>query len=279
MPSQCFDVLVLAGRRDSNDELARAAGASHRALLDIAGVPMVARMLLTLASYPRTGAILLCSDAPDLMTSVPEVAELVAQSRVRLLPAKESPSLSVLAGLEAFAGEAAAGNPVLVTTADHALLDHAMLDHFLDAACRGGADLLVGLVSETLIAERFPDAKRTYVPFRGGRYSGANLFAFMNPAAREMARFWRNAERHRKRPWRMVSTFGLVSLLLFIARRLDLASAFRRVSDLVGVEVAAVLMPTAEAAVDVDKLSDWELVNEIFAERAEVERAENSPLG
>jgi len=269
MSSQCFDVLVLAGRRDANDELARAAGASHRALLDIAGIPMLARVLLTLCSHERIGAILVSSDAPDLMTRVPEVAELVSQSRVRLLTAQDSPSLSVLAGLDELSAHAAAANPVLVTTADHALLDHAMLDHFFDAACSGDADMLVGLVPETLIAERFPDAKRTYLPFRDGRYSGANLFAFMNPAAREMARFWREAEQHRKRPWRMVSTFGFVSLLLFIARRLDLAGAFRRISDVVGVEVAAVVMPTAEAAVDVDKLSDWELVNQIFLERAE----------
>jgi GTP:adenosylcobinamide-phosphate guanylyltransferase len=268
-----FDVLVLAGRRDANDEFAQAAGATHRALLDIAGVPMLARVLATLDSHEQIGAILLCSDAPDLMTDVPEVAELVSRSKVRLLTTESTPSLSVLAGIDTLAAENPAGesqNPVLVTTADHALLDHDMLDFFFDAAQSSGADMAVGLVSESLIAKRFPEAKRTYLPFRGGRYSGANLFAFMNPAAREVAVFWRNAEQHRKQPWRMVSAFGLGSLLLFLTRRLDLAGAFRRVSKIVGVEVAAIEMPTAEAAVDVDKLSDWKLANEIYAERAKV---------
>ena len=270
MSSPCFDVLVLAGRRDENDELARAAGATHRALLDIAGIPMLVRVLEILVSHERIGAILLCSDSLDLMTSVPRVAELVSRSQLRLLPAESSPSRSVLAGIEAIEAENPAGqtrNPVLVTTADHALLDHAMLDHFFDAACAGGADMVAGMVSETLIVRRFPDAKRTYLPFRGERYSGANLFAFMTPAARKILDFWLRAEQHRKQPWRMVSTFGFVSLLLFISRRLDLAAAFRRVSDVVGIVVAAVEMPTAEAAVDVDKLSDWELVKNIFAER------------
>ena len=55
MPDLRFDVLVLAGRRDENDELAAAAGATHRALLDIAGTPMLARVLnpAELGTTPR----------------------------------------------------------------------------------------------------------------------------------------------------------------------------------------------------------------------------------
>jgi hypothetical protein len=34
-------------------------------------------------------------------------------------------------------------------------------------------------------------------------------------------------------------------------------------------------MPTAEAAVDVDKVSDWELVNRIFAENEAENQAKN----
>jgi GTP:adenosylcobinamide-phosphate guanylyltransferase len=270
-----FDVLVLAGRRDANDELAKAAGATHRALLDIAGEPMLVRVLATLIAHDRTDAILLCTDAPDVLQDVPLIAEMLERSQVRFFPAQASPSRSVLAGIDALASSRSAGetdNPLLVTTADHALLDHAMLDYFFAAACRSGADASVGLVSRSLIAERFPNAKRTYLPFRGERYSGANLFAFMNPSARNVVLFWRSAEQHRKQPWRMVSKFGLLSLLLFISRRLDLASAFRRVSDVMGATVAAVEMPTAEAAVDVDKVSDWQLVNRIFEERAQTSR-------
>jgi len=209
------------------------------------------------------------------MREVPQIAGLIEASRVALFPAEASPSRSVLAGIDALAarrGSGESGNPLLVTTADHALLDHAMLDYFFAAAGRSGADAAVGLVSKSLILKRFPDAKRTYLPFRGERYSGANLFAFMNPHARSVAAFWRSAEQHRKQPWRMVSQFGPISLLLFLSRSLDLASAFRRASDVIGAKIEAVEMPTAEAAVDVDKISDWELVKRIFDERAEVER-------
>ena len=65
----------------------------------------------------------------------------------------------------------------------------------------------------------------------------------------------------------MASRFGWISLLLFLLRRLDLEAAFERVSHAMGARVIAIEMPMAEAAVDVDKLSDWELVKKIFDER------------
>ncbi len=278
MPGPRFDVLVLAGRRDANDELAKAAGASHRVLLDIAGEPMLVRVLTTLTTHDRTDAILLCSDAPDLLQQVPQIAHMVSASQVELLPAAATPSRSVLSGIDALATRhpaSEAGNPLLVTTADHALLDHAMLDYFFDAAGRSDADAAVGLVARSVIVRRFPDAKRTYLTFRGERYSGANLFAFMNPAGRDVALFWRSAEQHRKQPWRMISQFGFISLLLFLSRRLDLESAFRRASDAIGARVKAVEMPMAEAAVDVDKVSDWQLVNRIFEQRADSSQGVN----
>jgi hypothetical protein len=61
------------------------------------------------------------------------------------------------------------------------------------------------------------------------------------------------AERFRKRPWRLVSTFGPLSLALFALRRLDIDRALERASRAIGARVAAIRLPFAEAAVDVDR--------------------------
>ncbi len=157
--------------------------------------------------------------------------------------------------------------PVLVTTADHALLDDAMLDAFLGASARIDADLTLALVSSKAIRARFPEAKRTYLRFRDDAYSGANLFLFRTPAARRAALFWRRVESERKRPWRIARAFGWMNLALFLLRRLDLDAAFERASRVVGARVAAIPLDIAEAAVDVDKIEDLELVRRILDER------------
>ena len=158
---------------------------------------------------------------------------------------------------------------MLVTTADHALLRVEMIEHFLGEAERRGGDASVAVVAESLLRERLPESVRTYLPFAGERYSGANLFALLTPRARLAVEFWTRAESFRKRPWRLVASFGVGALVQFLLRRLDLDAAFERISSAIGVRVEAVALPQAEAAVDVDKLADLELVNRILEQEAD----------
>ena len=145
-----------------------------------------------------------------------------------------------------------------------------MLDQFFAASAAVEADLTFALVPRTLIEQRFPEARRTYLPFRGESYSGANLFLFRTPAARAAATFWQRVENDRKYPWRIARAFGVSNLLLFLLRRLDLRAALVRASRVVGARVSAIPLDIAEAAVDVDKIEDLELVRRILAERRTV---------
>ncbi len=268
-----FHALVLAGRRDANDELAAATGAPHRAMLDVSGRPMLARVIATLSASSRISGVTVSIDAPDLLDGYPELAEARARGDFEVIASEPSPSRSVLAAFDRVASDW----PWLVTTADHALLDASMLEHFLEAASAAGrersADLAVGLVSRSRIEARFPGARRTYLPFRGESFSGANLFALLGPRARNAVSFWRRAESLRKQPWKLVREFGWVSLALFLARRLTLDRALERAGEVLGARVVAIPMPMAEAAVDVDKISDLELVRTILDERARADGA------
>jgi GTP:adenosylcobinamide-phosphate guanylyltransferase len=261
-----YTALLLAGRRGPDDPLAEAAGAPHRAFLDVAGVPMLERVLRTLCSTPCIGDIVISIDRPELLDAFPGIVKLRADrgGRIVVVRSADSPSRSVLAALD----EGSREQPMLVTTADHALLSVEIIEHFLAEAEARGGDVTVALVAESLLQARFPESIRTYLPFAGERYSGANLFAFLTPRARLAVEFWTRAESFRKRPWRLVATFGVGALLQFLLRRLDLDAAFERVSSALDVRVEAVTLPQPEAAVDVDKLADLALVNRILEQEA-----------
>ena len=256
--------VVLAGRRPGPDPLAEAAGAAHRALLDIEGEPMVLRVVRRLLARPGLDRVVVNIDRPDLLEALPGWSELAGDGRARILTSTPSPSQSVLESLDAADLDA---GPVLVTTADHALLDDAMLDAFFARAGGTDADLQLALVPSASIRARFPEAKRTYLRFRDEAYSGANLFLFRTPIARHAARFWQRVEHERKHPWRLARAFGLTNLLLFATRRLDLEQAMVRASQVVGARVDAIALDIAEAAVDVDKIEDLELVRAILGAR------------
>ena len=56
----------------------------------------------------------------------------------------------------------------------------------------------------------------------------------------------------------------MVPLILFGLRLMTLEGAFRRAGQRIGATAAAVVLPWAEAAIDVDKPADLELVRKIL---------------
>jgi GTP:adenosylcobinamide-phosphate guanylyltransferase len=258
-----FTALVLAGSRGPDDPVARAAGVPHKCLAPVAGVPMALRVVEALAASPGIDRIAVALEDPALVDQLPALRPLIAAGRCVLLATAATPSLSVQRAL----GELTDPLPLLVTTGDHPLLTPEIVAHFCAAARATAADLVAGLASAAAIRAAYPDAQRTYLRFREERYSGANLFAVLQPEGRRAVAFWRRVEQERKRPWRLVRAFGWRPLLAYLLGRLTLDDALARASSVIGARLAAVVLPQAEAAIDVDKPADLELVETILARR------------
>jgi GTP:adenosylcobinamide-phosphate guanylyltransferase len=250
-----YTALVLAGRRGPDDPLASARGASHRALLPVAGVPMLARVLTALRGARHVARIWVSIDAPEVLESV-----LAPFGDVSLHQSLESPARSVADALGSLNDER-----VLVTTADHALLSGARVDRFLEGAAATQADVAAGVVERSAFADADASAARTWIRLRCGSYTGANLFAFQHARAKNAAAFFARAERHRKKPWRMVAALGPTLAIEYLAGTLDLDSACRQISRSAGATIRPVLLDDAAAAIDVDKAADLALAEKILA--------------
>ncbi len=258
-----FTALILAGSRGPYDPVARQAGHTHKALVPVAGVPMLLRVMHALREAPCIDRLALCIDRPALeQLKDSGAAELL--SDIRITEPGPTPSASVRRAIE----ELPDALPLLVTTADHALLTAAMVEHFC-AAVPADADVAVAVATATTIRRDYPESIRTYYRFGGEGYSGCNLFLLRAPAAIKVAAFWSEMERHRKRPWRLVAAVGPLTLLRFLLGALSLEQAMRRLSRIIGATVCAVEMPFAEAAIDVDKPADLTLAERILARRGQ----------
>jgi GTP:adenosylcobinamide-phosphate guanylyltransferase len=264
IPEARFSALVLAGQRSGGDPVAQAAGVSHKCLVPVAGVPMLVRVVEALAASRAVDLIAVSIEQPELVDALKPLMPLRQQGKLVVLPSRESPSLSALSVLETLADRV----PWIITTADHALLTGDLVDSFVAAAEMPETDIAVGLTPASVLLSAFPDARRTFLRFRDGRYTGSNLFAILTPAGYEALRFWRRIERERKRPWRLAGAFGLENLLAYLLRRLTLENAMERASRVVQVRARAVITPVAEAGIDVDKPADLTLVEEILRRRA-----------
>jgi GTP:adenosylcobinamide-phosphate guanylyltransferase len=254
--------LVLAGSRGPTDPVARMAGVAYKAMAPVAGVPMLLRVMGALRASACVGDIALCIDPAALNDTGEATADELRDMTTQFTPMGGTPSQSVQRALEALP----AALPLLVTTADHALLTPDMIDHFCRAA-PDDADVVFAVATETLLRRDYPDTRRTYYRLTGQGYSGCNLFLLRRPEAVKVAAFWSDMERYRKRPWRLVAAIGPMTLVSFLLGRLSLEDAARKLSQIVGATVKPVEMPFAEAAIDVDKPADLVLAEEILKRR------------
>jgi CTP:molybdopterin cytidylyltransferase MocA len=258
-----FTAVVLAADRTAGDPVALAAGVPCKALAPVGGRPMVLRVLDALAESPMVGDIVVCGPAEEIVQRDAGLRRRLGAGRTRWVPPERSPSTSALAALRTVP----ASEPVLLTTADHALLRPDVIDHFCSAARASGCDVTAGLASYDRVMERFPGMRRTRTRFSDGAVCGCNLFAFLTVDGRKAADLWRQVENERKHPVRMLNRLGWGVVVRYLLGRLRLQDALGHISGRMGVKVGVVLLPFPEAAVDVDTVGDWRFAESIAALR------------
>lgn len=256
-----WTALLLAGQRPGIDPLAAHFGETWKALVSVGGEPMLSRVARTLLASPSIDRIVVLAQSPEALTARPDTAWLASESRIGFATsvASISQSVSNVAG-------GAAPWPVLVTTADHALLTPAMVEHFI--ADTRGADIAAALVERRTLLARYPGNRRTWLKFRGGAYSGANLFALTNERSRAALELWAGVEQDRKKGWKLVAAFGPWLLLRALTRTITLQAGLAAAGRRLGFSARAVVLPQPEAAIDVDKPADHKLAEAILNARS-----------
>lgn len=243
--------LVLAGSRPGPpDPVAAAEGVWHKALVPLEGRPMLAHVVAALREAGINRIAVSASDA--------EVIDLARNLGCEVLLAAAGPSASVAEGLERL------GAPLLVTTADHALLRAAWVTAFL-ADTPGSADVAILLARRDAVEAALPGSRRTWLRFADGQWSGCNLFLLASDRAGAAIETWKLVEADRKRPWRIAARLGPGMLLSYAIGRLTLAKAISRLGRRIGITASLVPARDGLAAVDVDKPEDLADVRRIMA--------------
>lgn len=253
-------ILILAGRRAGVlDPLAQAAGVSHKCLVPVAGVPMIARTLAICAEAFPVARLFISIEDPAIVAALPQVAALVAAGRLTLLRSREGLVESVFAAVEV------TGFPLLVTTADNVLMLPAAMRRLAAEAARGEADSYAVLARREDIFEAHPEGEIRFFRFRDGQFSNCNMFWLANARALESVEMFREGGQFVKRPERILKAFGLANLILYRLGRLTVEAAARRLSRRFGVRLKLLVMPEGQLAIDVDDERTKRVAEEILA--------------
>ncbi len=249
------DALVLAGRRVGEiDPLAGVENVAHKALLVAGGKTLIRRVVEALKASGRIEGVAIA--APEDVREAISVA-LAGLEGWRFSDAAGSPAATALASL------CASERGLLVTTSDHALLAPDMVRRFLDEARK--SDAAAACVDAATYEGRFPGSKRTFIRLKDLSFSGANLFWFAGAKARGLADFWRRIEAKRKKPLEMAREIGVFTALSYATGQMTKAGLEKTIRQRTKVDARLVVLTNAEAAIDVDKPQDLDLVRKILA--------------
>lgn len=252
-----WTAIVLAGSRPGPDAFAAQYGTDLKALIPVGGIPMVARPVNALLISPHIIAVRVLAQQPERIAEA-----LPRNSRLVVAPS----GTTIASTLDAVLADPGTKFPLLVTTADHALLSPSMIADFCRQA--EGSDLAIGVAEKRALRARLPETKRTWLSFRRGSYSGANLFAFGSPAASKAVSLWRSVEQDRKKGWRMIAALGPAILAGAVLKLRTLDQTLASVGKKLELDIRKVELADPLAAVDVDKPADHALVTAILEGRA-----------
>ena len=256
-----YTALVLAASRGNLDPLAQAGGVSHKCFIDIAGQPMLRRVVEAVMASGRIGRTIVGIEADSIAEAKAILAPLPGAERIEYVASRETIGASVAA----VASEDML--PLVITTGDNALHTAEMVRYFCDSLDGLAEDGALGLTPAQVVLDAYPEGNRAFHRFRDGAYSSCNLYALLTERALAAPRVFNSGGQFGKKPKRLIGAFGLWAFLLYKSRLFTLRTVLKALSRAIGLRTAPVVMPFAEGPIDVDRMQDWELANRIVAAR------------
>lgn len=249
-----FDALVLAGADPNRtDPLLLAHGVSNKALIEVGGRPMVARVVDALRASP-------CIRRIVVIGLDPEVAAALGLDVEACLLNHPSLFANISAGMDWLAKHGEPMRHALVTMADCPLLTSEAVTWFVDACRPWQSDIFWGIVNRTTMEALFPASARTYLKTRDGEFCSGDLFLVRVDTIVNKRPLVERLIQQRKHPFVQLRMVGIGLALRFMFGQLRLQHLIDRVRDLIGCQGAPIILPFAGSGMDVDKPHQLEQV-------------------
>ena len=240
-----FDAFITAGYDpDQLDRVSAAAGVAHKSLVPLVGMPMAWHVVRALTESDRIGEIVVVGIGPD---------EIDFGVPVHHVPNQPSLWASQNAGLRKLRELNADDRYVIALSADIALLTGKIVDRFIEACEPFEHDVYWGIVRKDVMLAAFPESRRTYLPLREGSFCSSDLYLGRLSAGFHIQERIRYFIENRKNVLALVWKLGLPTMVKFLLRRLAIADIVDVAYRIAGVRGGPVVLPLAEAGMDVDK--------------------------
>ena len=258
MPEERFTAVALAGGTLEADFRTAGYDVPNKAYLEVAGEPMLLRVLRALRAANCVERIR-CVTPPGAWGQLPDGASLCDE----VVEPGSDLVASLLAGLVGLPGD----QRVLVAATDLPLLSGSAIDAFGQLAAATPCDVGYGFVARDAHMRLYPQVRHTWVRLREGTFCGAGVSVLRAAAAPQLQTSLRRFTAVRKSPLKLAALFSYGLLFKALTGRLGIAEVEKRADQISGLTCRGLLCDQPELAVNVDRLDDLRAVEQIIAPR------------
>jgi len=262
-----MDAIVTAGGiPQPNDPLYNLSRGEAKALIDIAGKPMIQWVLDALSEARNVDNVIIVGLSPK--------SHLQCKKPLHYLPNQGKMLANLIAGVEKSLELNPQNQYVLIVSSDIPTLQPHMVDWLVETCGQTQDDLYYGVCRREVMERRFPDSRRTYTRLKDMEVCGADMNIVHVNMARQHLEVWEALIANRKNPLAQARVLGLDTFFLLLTRRITLDEAVQRFSQRIGVKGRAIVWQYAEPCMDVDKPHQLEVVRADLTRRlAQARRA------
>ncbi len=268
-----MDAVIMAGGiPNPEDPLYTFLKGDAKALVDVAGKPMIQWVLDALGGAKRVDNVILVGLSPKNQLTCKKPLYFIS-NQGRMLA-------NIVAGVEKALELNKKTQYVLLVSSDIPALKSEMVDWLVDTCMETKDELYYGICPRDVMEKRFPNSKRTYTKLKDIELCGADINVIHVRMATEPdhMKLWEALIGSRKNALRQASMVGWDTAFQLVTRSITLDDLVEKACRRIGVKGRVIVWDQAEPCMDVDKPHQLELLREDLAkqQRKSVARAKST---
>lgn len=252
-------IVTAGGIPQPGDKLYDYSNGDSKALIDVAGKPMVQWVLDALGNAKTVDQIIVIGLSPK--------SNLTCKKPLHYISNQGRMLANIVAGVNKSLELNPKGEYLLVVSADIPTLKGDMVDWLVKTAMKTKHELYYGVCPREVMEARFPTSNRTYTKLKDMEVCGADINITHVRMATEHLDTWEQLIGNRKSPFRQAAIIGLGTAFKYLTRQFTLQGLVESVCERIGIKGRAIIWEHAEPCMDVDKPHQLEMMRADLAKR------------
>ena len=253
-----MDAIVTAGGiPQPGDPLYAYSNGNSKALIDVAGKPMVQWVLDALSDSKEVDNVIVIGLTPK--------SGLTCKKPLHYLSNQGRMLANIVAGVSKSVELNKKTEYVLLVSSDIPALKPEMVDWLTTTAMETRDDIYYGVCPRDVMESRFPESKRTYTKLKDMQVCGADVNVIHVSMTTEHLDTWEKLIGNRKSPLASAGVIGWDTLFQLLTRQITLQGLADKACARIGIKGRIIIWDKAEPCMDVDKPHQLEIMREDLA--------------